>query len=123
LLSKQHLLLSELNFIRIILGQSSLLHHGLGHHKLGLLLNSDLLVQLFLSLILNSDKRIVILLKIILGLIELLNVKSQSTMDLIKKVDAKAKSVVHQDTELIGEQSGQEVNLDDMAINAQKLSQ
>jgi hypothetical protein len=51
-----------------------------------------------------------------------MNIKSQSTMDLIKKVDAKAKSVGHQDTELLGEQSGQEVNLDDMAIEAQKLS-
>lgn len=52
-----------------------------------------------------------------------MNVKSQSTMDLIKKVDAKAKAVEHQDTELLGEQSGQEINLDDMAISAQKLSQ
>jgi hypothetical protein len=33
-----------------------------------------------------------------------MNVKSESTMDLIKKVDAKAKSVEHQDAELLGEQ-------------------
>lgn len=44
-------------------------------------------------------------------------------MDLIKKVDAKAKAAEHQDAELLGEQQGQEVNLDDQAINAQKLSQ